>query len=323
MPLALSLDDSPSLPLPVAISEFLSDCQLRQLSPTTVKWYQYALQPFSRFAAAQGEASADTVTVQTVRAFLAEQSQRVQARRVNHYREALDRFYEWLIVEGQVVNNPVATIRKAREPRRLIEALSEAEVEALLAQVDTGTFLGLRDHTFMLVLLDTGIRLSEALGLRLADLDLPEGMFKVFGKGRKERRVGISPTLEQHLRRYLGRREVALTSIGKRDSEWVFPNQYGDRGGSKGFQQRLKRYGQEAEITRVRVSPHTFRHTFALWFVRAGGSPFHLQKILGHTSLEMSRRYCDLADVDFIARQQELSPLAKLETGKAPRRRMQ
>jgi integrase/recombinase XerD len=141
------------------------------------------------------------------------------------------------------------------------------------------------------------------------------------GKGGKERVVGFSANLERHLRRYLLRRAMALAGIDRDDTPWVFPNQEGGRGGAKGFQQRLKRYGKAAGIIRVRVSPHTFRHTFALWFVRNGGSPFHLQKILGHSSLDISRRYCELADVDFISSQQALSPLAMGNYGgKRPRR---
>jgi integrase/recombinase XerD len=321
MPLALTRQSDVSLPLSVAVSEFLCECRLRQLSPSTLQWYQYSLEPFVRFAAARGEPEVAAVTVQTVRAFLADQATRVQARRVNHYREALDRLFQWLIVEGHVTENPAAGINKAREAKRLIAAFSQEEVEALLRQPDTSGFIGLRDHTFMLLLLDTGIRLSEALGLRVSDVDLKAGVLKAFGKGRKERLVGVSPTLAGNLRRYLVRRAAALAGAGKEDCPWLLPSQCGGKGTAKGFQQRLARYGREAGLSRVRVSPHTFRHTFALWFVRNGGSPFHLQKILGHTSLDMSRRYCELADVDFISRQQQLSPLAMTDLGtKRPKR---
>jgi integrase/recombinase XerD len=174
----------------------------------------------------------------------------------------------------------------------------------------------------MLLLVDTGLRLSETLDLRLGDMDLDSGTVKVLGKGNKERLVGFSGVMERHLRRYVVRREAALAGVGREDSPWLFPNQWGDKGGSKGFQMRLKRYGTAAGITRARVSPHTFRHTFALWFVRNGGSPFHLQKILGHTSLDMSRRYCELANVDFLTSQRELSPLARTDLGAGTRKRL-
>lgn len=317
--LLLQTDDR--YPLEVAADEFLSECRLRQFSPTTLQWYQYALGPFVRFAIARGERDVASVSPRTVRAFLADEAQRVQARRVNHYRQAIDRFYRWMIEQGEADVNPAAGIAKVREGKRLIGALNEAEVQALLQQPDTGTFLGLRDHVFMLLLLDTGVRLSEALGLQVADLSFAGQTFTVIGKGNRERIVGFSAVLERHLRQYLVRRANALASIGAPDSPWLFPDHHGGRGRPKGFQMRLKRYATSAGVTRVRVSPHTFRHTFALYFVRSGGSPFHLQKILGHTSLEMSRRYCELADEDFIQRQQQLSPLVTLAGFTADRRR--
>lgn len=322
MRLTLSRQTDLSLPLHAAVEEFLADCRLRQLSPTTIQWYRYTLEPFTRFALAHGEHEVAAVTTQTVRAFLAERAESVQANRLNDYREAVDRFCQWLVSQGYASENPAEGIRKAREAKRLIPAFSKEEVEALLSQPNTSSFIGLRDHVFMLLLLDTGIRLSEALGLRVSDLDLPNGQFKVLGKGRKERLVGVSPVLGGHLRRYLVRRQTALASIGQDDSPWLLPNQCGGRLVPKTMQQHLKQYAQQAGVKRVRVSPHTFRHTFALWFVRAGGSPFHLQKILGHSSLDMSRRYCDLADTDFLMKQQELSPLSSLQSVQPPRRRM-
>ena len=318
----ISLQDGLCLTLEAAIAEFLADCQLRQLSPTTLQWYRCALKPLARFASTRGETEISAVTTQTIRAFLGQKSATVQARRLNHYRDAVDRLYQWLIEEQYARTNPAAEIKKIREGKRLMGAFNEAELEALLGEPNTQTFLGLRDYAFMLMLLDTGIRLSEALGLRVHDIDIDGCTLKVLGKGNKERYVGFSPVLERHLRRYLVRRAVALQGIGQIESAWVFPNQQGGQGGAKGFQMRLKTYGDDAGVTRVRVSPHTFRHTFAVWFVRKGGSPFHLQKILGHTSLDMSRRYCDLADTDFISKHQELSPLATSELGGQGRRRL-
>lgn len=322
MPAALALQRDADLRLDAALSEFLAECRLRQLSPTTLQWYQYALGPFVRFAEARGGGEVNSVTPKTVRSFLAQQAERVQARRVNHYREGIDRFFRWLVEEGYAEGNPAAGIPKAREAKKLVGALNEAEVQALLAEPDTGRFIGLRDYVFMLLLLDTGVRLSEALGLRVGDLNFTDCTCKVLGKGNKERVVGFSAVLERHLRRYLVRREAALAGIGAGAGPWVFPDHLGGKGRPKGVQMRLKQYAEAAGVDRVRVSPHTFRHTFALWFVRNGGSPFHLQKILGHTSLDMSRRYCELADVDFISRQQQLSPLVTHDLASPGRRRL-
>ncbi len=172
MRLTLSRQIDLSQPLHAAVEEFLADCRLRQLSPTTLQWYRYTLEPFTRFALAHGEHEVASVSTQTVRAFLAERAERVQANRLNDYREAVDRFCQWLVNQGYANENPVEGIRKAREAKRLIPAFNQEEVEALLGQPNTSSFIGLRDHVFMLLLLDTGIRLSEALGLRVCDLVL-------------------------------------------------------------------------------------------------------------------------------------------------------
>ncbi len=304
----LPLRSAPAVSLSSALTELLADCQLRGLSPHTIEWYQYTLRPFIRFA---GE-DASAVDEQMVRHFLAEQATRVAPRRVNHYREAIYRFYEWMLSEEYVAVNPAARIDKMREPRKLIEAFTEAEVVALLEQPDTRTFLGLRDCVFMLLLLDTGLRLSEALGLTLEDVDIDQRTIKVVGKGNKERIVGFSDALLRELLGYMARREAVLDAGGQPDCPWMFPNQHARKLAPRGIRMQLTKYATQAGIGRVRVSPHTFRHTFALWFVREGGSPFHLQKILGHSSLDMSLRYCRLADTDAVKRQQELSPLVTM-----------
>jgi len=182
-------------------------------------------------------------------------------------------------------------------------------VAALLKQPDLERFVGLRDFCFLLLLLDTGVRLSEGLGLRVADVDLERGCAVVIGKGNKQREVGLSARLVAELRSYLSRREAAVADIGCPDSAWLFPNDVGRRLAAKTVQQKLRKYADEGGIRGVRVSPHTLRHTYALNFVRSGGDPFTLQKVLGHESLETTRRYCELASADVLRRQRELSPL--------------
>jgi len=322
MPRALAYVDALSIDLFSAIEEFLADCRLRGLSPRTIEWYTYVLRPFARWAHAQGKQDPDAVSERDLRTFLSERSEQVAPRRLNHFRDGIDRFYRWLMAEGCAEANPAERIRKVREPRKLIPSFTQRQLAALLEQPDTDTFIGLRDHVFMLLLLDTGVRLSEALGLQVHDVDLGERTLLVMGKGSKERKVGFSSALARHLRHYLLKREAGLKQIGRSECPWVFPNQDGGKPRPEGFRKRLKLYGTLAGIANARVSPHTFRHTFALWFVRKGGSPFHLQKILGHSSLDMSRRYCELSEIDAIIKQQELSPLTTMELGLRGRNRL-
>ncbi|MDP7620289.1 MAG: tyrosine-type recombinase/integrase [Dehalococcoidia bacterium] len=305
-----------------AVSQFVADCQLRGLSPRTLYFYRCTLGPFDRYAMSLGCEETASVTEATVPAYLSEKRLTVGASALNGIRDAIRRFFDWAIGEGYADINPAARIGKVRVPRKIVPTFTEAEVQALLDQPDTKTFIGLRDHLFMLLLLDTGIRLSEATGLDLDDIDLDARTIKVMGKGMKERVVGFSTALAYHLQRYLAHRGTVLETVGRKNRPYVFPNAFGARACGRTFQDRIKHHGARAGITRVRVSPHTFRHTFAVMFVRNGGSPFHLQRILGHADLAMSRRYCELADVDFITQHQELSPLTTLDLGQRGQRRL-
>lgn len=313
-----------------ACREYLESLELQRFSPHTVSWYRCILLPFGReLLATEGTDDPAAVTEQIILRFLHKAGTEglngrppVSAGRLNHYREGLHVFYEWLQERGYVNHNPALRVKKIREPRKLIQALSETQMRALLDQPDRTRFTGLRDHCFLLLLLDTGVRLSEALGLRLDDLNLEEMSLTVMGKGNKERRLGLSPRLLAHLKPYLRKREAALATLGLPDSPWVFPNDVGGRLGAKTTQQHVHRYGREAGIKGVRVSPHTLRHTYALSFVRAGGDPFTLQKVLGHSSLDTTRRYCELAEADVLQRQRELTPLATMNLKLQPGHRM-
>lgn len=313
-----------------ACREFLDGLALRRFSPRTLEWYTFILNPFGRYLAETlGCDDPGTVQEKHVVAFLSTVGTEglggrppVGAKRLNDYREGLSQFYTWLQDRGYVTDNPVRRVKKIRQRRQLIEAFSEAQVKALLEQPDRSTFVGLRDYCFMLTLLDAGLRLSEGLSLKVEDLDLDGMAAKVMGKGNKERRLGLSPRLLAALKPYLRKRDAAVTTLGLPESPWVFPNDIGGRLVPKTMQQHLKRYGEAAGIRGVRVSPHTLRHTHAVTFVRAGGDPFTLQKVLGHSSLEMSRRYCELADSDVLKRQRELTPLRTMDISITPARRI-
>jgi len=246
----------------------------------------------------------------------------VQAKRLDDYRQGLSTFYGWLHEQGYVPQNPVQRVKKIRQPRKIVRTFSEMQVKAMLEKPARDTFVGARDYMFMLLLLDTGMRLSEALDLRFANLDLEEMTARVLGKGNKERRVGLSPRLLAQLRPYLRKRQKTLEAIGLPDSQWLFPNNVGGRLVAKTVQQHLKQYGEAAGIVGVRVSPHTLRHTHALNFVSNGGDPFPLQRVLGHSSLEMARRYCNLAQSDVLKRQRELTPLCTMDLDITPAKRI-
>jgi len=305
-----------------ATEEFLADRKLLNYSPSSLVWYTSVFGAFGRFRQESGAPDdLAKVTEPDVRAFLARvQSEGAKGRGptgpkwVNNVRQALKSIFAWAVEEGYVTENPVAGIAKLKEPRRIIQTLSADQVRALVEQPDLRSPVGHRNRCFLLILLDTGLRLSEALGLRVGEVDLEGGVAKVLGKGSKERLVGLSPGLVSELRPYLRRRQQALEEIGRPEAPWLSPNNVGGRLCSKTMEQAVWRYGIAAGIdpNRVRLSPHTLRHTYAVTFVRNGGDPFTLQKVLGHSSLDTSRRYCELANEDVQRRMRDLSPVAAL-----------
>jgi len=167
----------------------------------------------------------------------------------------------------------------------------------------------------MLVLLDTLIRVSELVGLDAEDIDLDDGMLRVMGKGRKERPVPFGTATSQALRRY----RSAVEDL--RPGDPFFITRYGCRMSRRAAYDVIGQHAAAAGVEGVRCSPHTLRHTGAKRFILAGGDVFTLQKLLGHTTLTMVRRYVELADVDVKAQHQRFSPADSLLRRPAPARR--
>src|SRR5690606_12557298 len=148
-----------------------------------------------------------------------------------------------------------------------------------------------RDYVMMVLIIDTGMRVGEMTGLVRGDIDLLYRQIHIradIAKPRRSRTVPFSPTTADLLRQlfeYIG--------IGDDDrDEYVFLTQYGDRYFGDTFAKMLKKYAKRAKITiRGRSSPHTFRHYFAVRFLKNGGDSFALMKILGHTDISMTQRY--------------------------------
>jgi integrase/recombinase XerD len=153
------------------------------------------------------------------------------------------------------------------------------------------------------------MRVSELCHLKLSDVALEEGMLKVLGKGNKERLIPIGKQVQRLLWRYISRyRPEPLSANGN----ILFLNRDGKPLTKERVEKILTRYGRKAGLKGVRCSPHTLRHTAAVKFLRNGGDVFSLQRMLGHSSLEMTRRYCELADTDVKRAHMTASPVDNL-----------
>ena len=203
-------------------------------------------------------------------------------------------FWSWLVEEEIIEFNPFSKLRIPKAPRKIIATFSQPQIESLLETIN-GSANGYRDSVIVLLLLDTGLRVNELINLMMGNVWLEEGLIKVLGKGDKERLVPIGKQVRKLLWRYINkyRPQPAMPNLDN-----LFLNREGLPLTKNHLDSLMQRYGRIAELTGVRCSPHTLRHTFAISYLRNGGDVFSLQKILGHSSLEMTRRYCELADVD-------------------------
>lgn len=183
-----------------------------------------------------------------------------------------------------------------------VHTFKEQEILRLLAQTDPKLFVGVRDYVIILTFLETGIRLRELVDLNVSDVDLTDRVIKVFGKNQSFRYIPFQSKFANILRQYIKVR-------GRSDSDALFITQDDERVKGRTIQDRLRKYGKQASITDVRVSPHTFRHTFAKLYIKNGGDPFSLQKILGHSTMDMVRVYVNMFGSDLDEAHRKFSPL--------------
>lgn len=286
----------------VAEASFYRHCRVKNLADLTIVYYEDVLRELRKLLSEQNISRPIDVTkdvMETV--ILAKRDGGVADATVEKLFRGWRAFFNWMEDRGYLPSNPVADIRLKSE-KRVIETFSKAQIKALLATPNRNTFTGYRDYVLMLLLLDTGVRISEAAGVKLSDIRWGDGVIKVYGKGGKERLVPMQTTLEQHLREY----EMIR---GKLQHDYLFANIDNNPYQVRGMQQSIADYGKIARIKGVRVSPHTFRHTFAKYYIMNGGDVFSLQKILGHTTLDIVRVYVNLFSTDVVRQHAKYSPL--------------
>jgi site-specific recombinase XerD len=205
-----------------------------------------------------------------------------------HYFVILSNFFRWLISEGFISDNPISKIKVSKPKPRVIAPYSPEEIGKMLSVCDmdyTGRakLLGSRNRALALILLDTGIRLAELVSMSIADVDVESGKFKVLGKGGKERMLRLGKTARKALWRYmLHRPQNGETRL------WL--SEEGRPLDLSGVQCMVKRLKERAGVHSA-GGVHRFRHTFALEFLRADKNVFNLQYLLGHSDLDMVRKY--------------------------------
>jgi integrase/recombinase XerD len=262
----------------------------RRLAVNSIESYARDLNQLARFAAGGGrpiESLQRPDLERFVRDLMAEgRSPRSVAREVACVRG----FYRFLVIDGRLPASPADDLQPPRAWQVLPTYLSVEEVDALIAQPDVSTPRGLRDRALIELLYATGLRVSELVGLRPADLNLEASFLTCTGKGDKQRLVPIGDEAATWVNRYM--RDARKPLLGRRSSARLFVNARGGGPGLTrvGFWKILKAYAKQAGL-KTALSPHTLRHSFATHLLERGADLRAIQMMLGHADLSTTQIY--------------------------------
>lgn len=260
----------------------------RGLAENTVLAYRRDLTAFLAFLE-RNSIDLSSVTREHLMAYLQELYGRLSSRSVMRNIVSLRSFFRFLVLDGFVSHDPTETLSSPKTWRALPKYLTKTEVELLLQQPDQSTPHGQRDRAMLEVLYATGLRVSELVGLRVADVNLEVGFLLTMGKGSKERIVPLGETAVQFVKHYLAgayhwfkrknpsNRDLFLTQQGRRMSR-----QY--------FWMLVNRYGKQIGLA-DRLSPHVLRHSFATHLLENGADLRAVQIMLGHSDISTTQIY--------------------------------
>lgn len=264
------------------------------LASSSLASYRRDLNAWAAWLVAHGGHALLAATRGDVEAFLAAQfHSRAKATSVNRRLSTLRRFYRLQAAQGALSADPTLRIRSPRLPRRLPKYLSEQQVETLLGAPDTDTTLGLRDRAMLETLYATGLRVSELVGLKLAQVSFQMGVVRVLGKGGKERLVPLGEEAIDWLKRYLTGVRTRLAGEARTDA--VFLTARHAPLTRQAFWHVIKRYAVVADIPASKLSPHTLRHAFATHLLNHGADLRVVQLLLGHADITTTTIYTHVA----------------------------
>lgn len=298
-----------------AVELFIKDGKIRNIREHTVKYYQNELRAFKMILDEQGvttypgEITPDIIR-ENVILYLRENKE-LKITSINSRLRAIRAFFNYLARENYITKSPMKNISLVRDRKAVIMTFSVPQLNDLLNRPDLKTFTGVRDYTIMLLLVETGIRANELVGLKITDIQWHDSTLLIRNsKGYKQRIVPLSATMKEQLKRYTAIRGTII------DCDALFVTIDETPLTKRQLQNRIKIYGRDAGITNVRCSPHTFRHTFAKLSVKNGAGIFELQQILGHTTMEMVKTYVNLFSDDVKDKHRQFSPLNNIKKRK-------
>jgi len=297
--------------LSASLDAFLLSREAMRCTAKTLEHYAYTVGGFVRFLWGQGVDEVPSITAHHIRAYLVSLQRRGLKDTTQHaHARGIKTWLRWLVAEGDLESSPMRNVPMPRLEKRVPQPFSPEEARTLLKTCDRHTPTGSRNYALILTLLDTGLRASEIVSLRIGDVDMRSGICSVLGKGRKMRQVRVGSKARGAMVKMLGYRKSPQNG----DPLWMgYDGLTGEEAGAlhlHGLQSALRRLGKQAGVTPC--GPHRFRRTFALWCLRDGMDLHSLRMLMGHSDLTVLQRYLALAGEDIERAHKAHSPADKL-----------
>lgn len=262
---------------------------VRNLSDNSIRAYKHDLDMFSVFLDS-GDLSFDNLKPLNVRSFVGSLGrQKLKESSINREISSLKNFYKYCIKYNILEINPFSHVRCFGGSRKIPDVLSFTEIDMMLKMTDN-TFIGIRDRVILELLYSTGCRVSELTGMKVEDIDLRKRMVLVHGKGGKSRWVFLTKGASEEVFLYLPIRKKHLNKSASSKATGLLLNRNGNGISSRGIRFIIDKYIRAIGVNK-RVSPHTFRHTFATHLLNNGAGIRIVQEMLGHSSISTTQVY--------------------------------
>lgn len=261
----------------------------RGLAQNTLVSYQNDLTAYVNFLTTSSiDALSQTKKNDIINFMLYQKDKGLSPNSVARSLAAIRMFYRFLARERILKSDPTSLIDSPKLWKKIPETLTENEVNALLSQPNIRDKLGIRDKAVLETLYATGMRVSEAVNLKIANLNLDIGFLRCIGKGNKERVIPIGSKAKVSIKRYLENSRPEL--LKNKVSEFLFLNRFGKRLSRQSFWKLIKRYARDAKIKKS-LKPHILRHSFATHLLERGADLRSVQDMLGHANISTTQVY--------------------------------
>lgn len=272
------------------IKEFLDYLSIeRGLSTNTLESYGRDLGKYAAYFKKQGIENPDGIKRQDIQNFLMTlKDNKLNASSIARNLVAIKVFHRYLTTQRYVKEDVTSVLETPKLWKTLPDVLDLSEVEAILEKPNTLKKQGLRDRAALELMYATGMRVSELVNLKISDLHLDVGFVRCIGKGQKERIIPVGRKAREALQKYLAKARPKF--LKKSESNALFLTRLGKPMSRQAFWLVIKRYVREARIKK-RVTPHTFRHSFATHLLQRGADLRVVQELLGHTNISTTQIY--------------------------------